>query len=110
MATDTVLGAGLLALAGSAFLIVGCQQNKSTVVQKLPAPNLDGPVVHAAAPMAKVAPTTKPAAANQAVAVADAQKSRGQRNGVPQEWLINVPANGWQYIVIHHSATPAGNA
>jgi N-acetyl-anhydromuramyl-L-alanine amidase AmpD len=42
--------------------------------------------------------------------MASAQRSRGERGGVPQEWLINVPANSWQYIVIHHSATPAGNA
>jgi len=109
MAKDTVLRVGLLALAGILFFFAGCQQSKSTVVQKLPTPNLDGPVVHGAAPVAKAAPTTKPVAANQAVAAAP-QKSRGNRNGVPQEWLINVPANGWQYIVIHHSATPAGNA
>ena len=110
MAEQKTLRVGLLVLAGIGFFLSGCQQNKSTVVAKLPAPNLDGPVVHAAAPVAKVAPTTKPAVANQAVAVAEAQKSRGQRNGVPQEWLISVPANSWQYIVIHHSATPAGNA
>lgn len=89
--------------------IGGCQQPKSTVVAKLPAPNLDGPQIAAPSPIAKAAPTTKPAMLNQAVA-AEAQKSRGQRAGVPQEWLINVPANTWQYIVIHHSATPAGNA
>src|SRR5689334_14457349 len=110
MAKKTMLCVGLLVLAGIGFFLTGCQQNKSTVVENLPAPNLDAPVVHAPTTVAKVAPTTKPAATpNQAVA-SEAQKSRGQRNGVPQEWLINVPANNWQYIVIHHSATPAGNA
>src|SRR4051812_47209206 len=112
MAKDTVLRVGLLALAGIAFFIAGCQQSKSTGVHKLPTPKLDGPGGRGAAPGQKAAPTTKPVAANEAVAAAAAaaQKSRGNRNGVPQEWLINVPANGWQYIVIHHSATPAGNA
>ena len=110
MAKKTMLRVGLLVLAGIGFFLTGCQQNKSTVVEKLPAPNLDAPVVHAPTTVAKVAPATKPAVTpNQAVA-SEAQKSRGQRNGVPQEWLINVPANNWQYIVIHHSATPAGNA
>jgi len=100
------VGLGVLAL----LALVGCQQSKSTVVQKLPTPSLDGPVVKNAAPIANTAaPATRPAApANPAMAAA--QKSRGQRGGVPQEWLINVPANSWQYIVIHHSATPAGNA
>src|SRR4051812_34750449 len=98
------VGMGVLAL----IALVGCQQSKSTVVQKLPTPSLDGPVVKNAAPVAKVAPATRPT--NPAPAIAAAQKSRGERGGVPQEWLINVPANSWQYIVIHHSATPAGNA
>src|SRR4051812_33988608 len=108
MAKHIVLVRGLLAVAGILFLIGGCQQSKSTVVQKLPTPSLDGPVINAPAPVAKIAPATRPAAPSQAVAAA--QKSRGERGGVPQEWLINVPANQWQYIVIHHSATPAGNA
>src|SRR5436309_13497471 len=95
---------GVLAL----IALVGCQQNKSTIVQKLPTPSLDGPVVKNAAPIANAAPTTRPV--NNAPTIATAQKSRGDRAGVPQEWLINVPANSWQYIVIHHSATPAGNA
>ncbi|HEV8293019.1 MAG TPA: peptidoglycan recognition family protein [Tepidisphaeraceae bacterium] len=100
--------ASIFALLAIIF-IAGCQQSKSTIVQKLPAPNLDGPVVSGPAPVAKIAPATRPAV-NSAPTMASAQKSKGQRGGVPQEWLINVPANSWQYIVIHHSATPAGNA
>src|SRR2546428_233538 len=97
----------IVALLGLCALLLplgGCQQAKSTIVQKLPVPSLDGPVVQAPAAVAKVGPATKPATPNQAIAAA--QKSRGERGGVPQEWLINVPANNWQYIVIHHSATP----
>jgi hypothetical protein len=107
MAKSTVVvRVGLVALLAGIW--GGCQQSKSTIVQKLPVPNLDGPVVSGPAPVAKIAPATRPAAANSAMAAA--QKSKGQRGGVPQEWLINVPANHWQYIVIHHSATPTGNA
>lgn len=86
------------------FLIASCQQPKSALIEKLPAPNLDGPVVQAPAPVNK-APTTKPANA----AVAAAQPAR-KGSGVPQEWMAAAPANRWHYIVIHHSATPAGNA
>ena len=100
------LRAGFALVVGLA--VAGCQQSKSTIVQKLPTPSLDGPVVKNAAPVAKAAPATRPV--NNAPAMAAAQRSKGERGGVPQEWLINVPANSWQYIVIHHSATPAGNA
>jgi len=94
----------LLALVGLCAL-VGCQQSKSTIIERLPAPNLDGPLVNA--PVQPVrAPTTKPSAPAQP-AVAQRTKSPPS---VPQEWLINVPANQWHYIVIHHSATPTGNA
>jgi hypothetical protein len=101
-----IVRVGLVALL--AAILAGCQQNRSTIVQKLPVPNLDGPQVSAPAPLARAAPTTRPA--NPPQAVAAAQRSKGERGGVPQEWLINVPANSWHYIVIHHSATPAGNA
>jgi len=107
MSTMRMGSVALLALLAGIF--GGCQQTKSNIVAKLPAPNLDGPSITAPAPVAKAAPATRPANPPQ-TAVAAAQKSRGERNGVPQEWLINVPANQWQYIVIHHSATPAGNA
>ncbi len=91
---------GLVAL----ILMGGCQQSKSSVVERLPAPNLDGPVVNAPAPVVR-APATRPIAP-----MMTAQRPKGSVGGVPQEWLIGVPANRWQYIVIHHSATPAGNA
>src|SRR5438874_12979418 len=98
---------GFALVVGVAVLaLVGCQQSKSTAAQKLPTPSLDGPVVKNAAPIAKAAPpATRPI--NPAPAMAAAQKSRGERGGVSQEWLINGPANSCQYIVIHHRATPA---
>jgi N-acetylmuramoyl-L-alanine amidase-like protein len=103
----------IVALVGIWALVVvgGCQQPKSTVITKLPVPNLDGPVVNGGSATVQhakgAAPATRPVVAQAPVTVAQRGKSGA---GVPQEWLINVPANRWQYIVIHHSATPAGNA
>ena len=53
-----IVRVGLVALL--AAILAGCQQNKSTIVQKLPVPNLGGPQVTAPAPIAKAAPTTRP--------------------------------------------------
>jgi hypothetical protein len=95
-----------LALVGICALAAGCQQTKSTLIGKLPVPNLDGPVVVAPVVVA-VAPTTKPVvSANEAVAKVRAKAAPA----IPQEWLVQGPAHRWQFIVIHHSATPAGSA
>src|SRR5688572_27693143 len=95
-----------LALVGICALAAGCQQPKSTLIAKLPVPNLDGPVVQAPV-VAAAAPTTKPVvAANEAVAKARPKAGAS----IPQEWLVQGPAHRWQFIVIHHSATPAGSA
>jgi N-acetylmuramoyl-L-alanine amidase len=99
-----VWGTSIALLLASAL---GCQQPKSTIIEKLPSPNLDGPLVSAPAQQQARAPSTKPTAAPQPVI---AQQRAKNPPGVPQDWLIHVPANQWQYIVIHHSATPSGNA
>ncbi len=97
----------VLALVGI-LIGAGCQQPKSSLIGKLPVPNLDGPVVHAPAAIAVASPATRPAVnANEAVA-SKARPKQGPM--IPQDWLIQGPANRWQFIVIHHSATPAGNA
>lgn len=89
----TIITLGLAAVSG-------CQQN-SSMVDNLPAPNFNGPVIMpqiAAASPAHV--STSPAKP-----VPSAAPLRGDR-----AWAINVPARPWKYIVIHHSATPSGNA
>src|SRR4051812_3753672 len=85
---------------------LGCQQPKSTIIEKLPAPNLDGPLVNMPLPQPR-GPATKPTAAPQPLI---AQQRAKNAPAIPQDWLIHVPANQWQYIVIHHSATPSGSA
>jgi len=105
----------LMALGGCCFclslvLAAGCQQPKSTVITKFPTPSLDGPVVNAPAPQAMAkAPATRPSV-NSGAAVAQQQQREKRGSPVPEEWLVQGASNRWQYIVIHHSATPAGNA
>lgn len=87
----TIVTLGLAAVSG-------CQQS-SSMVDNLPAPNFNGPVIApqvAVAPPRVTAPVAKPV---QPVAL------RGER-----AWAINVAPRQWKYIVIHHSATPSGNA
>ncbi|HEX2972928.1 MAG TPA: peptidoglycan recognition family protein [Tepidisphaeraceae bacterium] len=86
------------ALILGAAMLAGCQQK---VVEHYPLPNLDGPVVSSPQDAGSAAvvqgPTTAP---SPKLAV----------SGVPSEWLPAAPANPWQWIVIHHSATPSGSA
>lgn len=79
--------------------VSGCQ-NKASMVDNLPAPNFNGPVIApqvAVAPPRVTAPVVKP--------VTNTGNLRGDR-----AWAVSVPARQWKYIVIHHSATPSGNA
>lgn len=79
-------------------LLAGCQPQATP----LPPPNLDGPQV-------LVAP--KPVAAAVPKATPHQPKATPRRSpNVPEEWLPSAPANAWRWIVIHHSATPAGGA
>src|SRR5262249_52623291 len=50
-------------------------------------------------------PATRPVAAVQPVAPPVAP-----RPGVPSDWIPTAAAHEWRWIVIHHSATPNGNA
>lgn len=92
-----VIATSLICLA----VLTGCQQQTSPVVATLPPPNFDGPVVAAQKP--------SPRPVGPAVAAAP-QKPKPRPSDVPQEWIPSAPANSWRWIVIHHSATPAGSA
>jgi hypothetical protein len=90
----------ILALPLVLLVLTGCQAQRSAVTdQGLPQPNFDGPVV--VAPVAP-APSALPP-------VAIPMPPQGHAD-VPAEWIPPVPANHWRWIVIHHSATPAGSA
>ena len=93
-----VVGASLL---GAALLLAGCAQTPQADSGPLPMPSLDGPMVVAP-------PTTRPVIASVTPSPAPT-RTVGAPN-VPQEWVPATKANPWKWIVIHHSATPAGSA
>jgi hypothetical protein len=88
---------GLISLAA----ISGCQP-KQSMVDALPAPNFNGPVI-SAPPAAAPAPAPRPLA--QAPKVASATPLQSEKG-----WIPPVAPRAWKWIVVHHSASPAGNA
>ena len=84
----------------SAAILAGCQQQAE---QNLPLPNLNGPVVLAPTPLPPPIEKPKPKPGSE-------PKTTARRADVPADWAPHVAPNKWLYIVIHHSATPAGSA
>jgi len=92
-----------LGLFCGAALLIGCQQQAAMV--QLPSPNFSGPVVmQQPQPVQPLPPlVTPPAPVKPAPHIAAGP-------AVPREWIPQVAARPWEWIVIHHSATPAGGA
>ena len=83
------------------LMVVGCQQ--SSMVGSYPSPNFSGPVISQVASVPAYKPTPMPTA----------PQVRSQRGDVaPAAWIPPRTAEKrqWSWIVIHHSATPTGNA
>jgi len=96
----------------SALLIValataiGCQSQRPVqMVDRLPPPNFGGPVFPDRPPVAPAPPP--PVVAQAPNPLPPVMKHAG---AVPADWVPVVHANQWYWIVIHHSATPAGGA
>ena len=81
-------------------LAAGCQ-NRSKLAQ-LPPPNLDRPTVLTPPP-----PAAKPPVVAQAPVV---KRTTPRVSDIPDSWLPTGHRTDWQWIVIHHSATPGGSA
>lgn len=83
------------------LLLVGCQQ--TSMIAAYPAPSFNGPVVSQIATAPQYQPTPMPTAPATGNAKAQA---------VPAAWIPprNAEKRPWRWIVIHHSATPTGNA
>ena len=104
----------LMGVAG----LTGCQAKKPVaMVENLPQPNFDGPPLASLTPEARPVPVPRePVAAPMPPAVAVAPKPKAAPAkaavpaGVPREWVPVAPANRWNWIVIHHSATAIGGA
>jgi N-acetylmuramoyl-L-alanine amidase len=105
----SILFAALLTLAGCQS-----QSTPSTVVDSMPAPSFTGPNMQAE--------LTQPAYASGPVYVQPYPTAPLQQKpevvmghpknvvGIPAEWIPHVKLNTWNWIVIHHSATPTGGA
>jgi hypothetical protein len=96
-----------IALFAAAMLcLVGCQN--AQYVDNLPPPNFNGPIVMPNAPAPPAPPpqitlnTQPPPTAKTSTVAAF--------GSVPRSWIPTVSPRPWKWIVIHHSATPAGNA
>lgn len=81
------------------LMLVGCSSDH-TVAQTIPPPSFSGPTV-AANPVP--APTLPP---KQQVS----PKPTKTASAIPRAWTPAASPRAWKWIVIHHSATPAGSA
>jgi hypothetical protein len=105
----------LLVTAGS-LLLVGCQAQpaQSTVVDSMPAPSFTGPVMRdelavARAPIASNARPARTAVGATRLPLAPLRPPNHDK--VPAEWIPTAKKlNNWNWIVVHHSATPTGGA
>src|SRR5688572_30346230 len=79
------------------LLVSGCSQ--PTVVSSIPEPNFNGPQI--APQVVAVKPEPKFVEPKRPVA--------GRLTG-PKDWSPTAPPRSWRWVVIHHSATPGGNA
>jgi hypothetical protein len=92
--TFTLVWIGLLGIT----TLAGCASN-SGVVDVLPAPSFAGPVI---VPQRGPAPLLAQAAPPRLLAPTMA--------GIDRAWIPNAAPRPWKWIVIHHSASPSGNA
>jgi N-acetylmuramoyl-L-alanine amidase len=100
--------AGLLA---GLFALGGCQaQHAESLVKNLPPPNFDGPDLTPAPAPQPVVVLAPPAPPVQPPVTPPKQPAARPALAVPAEWVPSIRANGWRWIVIHHSATPNGSA
>lgn len=81
----------------------GCQTNQSVTGQALPSPSFAAPVL-----VPRAAPP--PQMARRPPVPVMPQPRMVPQQGVPRDWIPIAAARPWRWIVIHHSATPAGNA
>jgi hypothetical protein len=89
-------------LAVVLVLFSGCAQQHD---EQLPSANFNGPIVQP--PPAPVEPVKQP---DKTVTPQPRPAPQVVNTAIPRDWIPNVRANDWNWIVIHHSATPTGGA
>jgi len=84
---------------------IGCASTSD--VASIPPPSFNGPTVATPAP---VKPAEQPKPATPPPAPVAVKPTAASPQTGPRDWAPRVAARPWKWIVIHHSATPAGNA
>lgn len=95
-----------LAMFSCAVAVTAAGCASPAVMDSLPEPNFNGPVVAAPPPPAPVPKFTTPQPARPAP---QGPVASGRMTG-PREWTPSVSSRQWKWIVIHHSATHTGSA
>jgi hypothetical protein len=102
-------------LIAGLFMLVGCQaqSTQSVMVDNMPAPSFSGPTFHE--PISSLALTPIPASSpGHAAEVRPRMMTNvAVRKGhevIPADWTPVAKSNSWEWIVVHHSATPTGGA
>ena len=90
-------------LACAAITVAGCAS--PAVMDSLPEPNFNGPVVAAPPPP----PVAQPKFTTPELNKPQPPVASGRMTG-PRDWTPTVAPRAWKWIVIHHSATPTGSA
>ena|SRR5579862_1367335 len=96
-----------------AAFMVGCQQStQSVVVDNMPGPSFSGPAMQDAIDVSPAVPAASSAQVSSLphTAVNPLPHPPKATSGVPADWVPVAKANSWQWIVVHHSATPTGGA
>jgi hypothetical protein len=89
--------------------LAGCQNQQ--YVQNLPPPNFNGPAILTPALVVPPAPQPPPQVTLNRQSSPPVKENLSSAFGsVPRSWIPNVTPRPWKWIVIHHSATPSGNA
>lgn len=86
------------------LFVTGCQEQP--VVSELPSANFNGPMMPAPSPV--VVEPIKPVVKNVQPPVV--KSGAPVTAAIPREWVPGGRPNTWNWIVIHHSATPGGGA
>lgn len=84
----------------------GCssQPTRSSVALAYPPPNYSGPTINGEKPTAQPLQVASPRS------VVARTPAPAPQLAVPRDWTPRTASRDWQWIVIHHSATPNGSA
>lgn len=115
MASSLLSRLGFAAATSIIMVAVGCAGpggSEKMEGRRYPQPTFSGPNLNAPppAPQTQRPPARPPTTVRPAPQPPTAQVPTPAPAGVPAAWLPKAPVRKWEWIVIHHSATPVGGA